>query len=322
MLNARKQALENTLRQRLVTIRQNELEYYTSNCRSIGDAAALISGLAYSGIRYHYLMERNHNYQLSTGDSLEECLFLSLLSVTLGCGLQTVFLSTLLALLAPQLALRGPDGSLHDAVEGMHQWNSVVLAFFMTSLMLLQLSAFSFMYGHAQLGFYCRSVLCAAISISLLACLRYARIITRRLALPRHARVSGAFFATEDGSVRSTHVGPAHVHFDDCAPSSTAHALSSRASAKPAACATRISADEALPLTAESLDHALNQAFDVGLARGGAAADDAANAAEPGSELRAAVDERSMPMLARAAAACSAGAVPAAISDRDCLGDG
>ena len=58
MLNARKQALENTLRQRLVTIRQNELEYYTSNCRSIGDAAALISGLAYSGIRYHYLVER------------------------------------------------------------------------------------------------------------------------------------------------------------------------------------------------------------------------------------------------------------------------
>ena len=54
-------------------------------------------------------------------------IFLSLLSITLGCALQTVFVSTLVALFAPQLALRGPDGSLHDAVDGLHKWNSVVL---------------------------------------------------------------------------------------------------------------------------------------------------------------------------------------------------
>ena len=45
-------------------------------------------------------------------------LFLSLLSITLGFALQTVYVSTLVALFGPQLALRGPDGSLHDAVEG------------------------------------------------------------------------------------------------------------------------------------------------------------------------------------------------------------
>uniref|UniRef100_A0A6U7JF87 Uncharacterized protein n=1 Tax=Haptolina brevifila TaxID=156173 RepID=A0A6U7JF87_9EUKA len=145
MLKARKEALENALRQRLVGIREQELQYYTNTARNIGNQAAVISGLAYSGIRYHYLLERQHNYQQSMGDSLAECLFLSLLSVTLGCSLQTIFVSMLVALLGPQLALRGPDGSLRDAVEGMHQWNSVIIALFMTSLILLQLSAFSLM---------------------------------------------------------------------------------------------------------------------------------------------------------------------------------
>ena len=90
------------------------------NCRNIGNQAALISGLAYSGIRYHYLLERKTNYRLDFEDSLEEMVFLSLLSITLGCALQTVYVSMLVALFGPQLALRGPDGSLHDAVDGMH----------------------------------------------------------------------------------------------------------------------------------------------------------------------------------------------------------
>ena len=51
MLQAKKEALENTARRRLVAIREKELEYYTSNCRNIGQCAAIVSGLAYSGIR-------------------------------------------------------------------------------------------------------------------------------------------------------------------------------------------------------------------------------------------------------------------------------
>ena len=145
MILAKKQQLENKARQRMMEIRASELDYYTDNCRNIGTASALVSGLAYSGIRYHYLLERSSNFTTKMRNSLEECFFLSLLSITLGCALQTVYVAMLLAFFGPHLALRGPDGSLHDAVDGMHQWNSVVLALFFTSLLLLQLSAFSFM---------------------------------------------------------------------------------------------------------------------------------------------------------------------------------
>ena len=327
MLQARKEALENTLRQRLVAIRERELNYYTNNCRNTGNQvwaracghpparhaswsitptrpdsclqSAVISGLAYSGIRYHYLLERQHNYQRSTGDSLEECVFLSLLSVTLGCSLQTIFVSMLVALLGPQLALRGPEGSLHDAVEGMHRWNSVILALFMTSLFLLQLSAFSLMcvwptaairapwpsrsaiepaapppivrhpllaalvltralpsrrYGHSQISLPGRVGLCVAVSLSLIAFVRYARLTMKRLALPKEHRVSGAFSSLDDPI--TAHVGALHTPFED-ATTDGSNLSSARPPQRPAAAATRLDEDEATPLTAESLDNAI-----------------------------------------------------------------
>ena len=38
MLQARKEALENSIRQRLVAIRERELEYYTNTARNIGNS--------------------------------------------------------------------------------------------------------------------------------------------------------------------------------------------------------------------------------------------------------------------------------------------
>ena len=188
MLQAKKEALENTARQKLVSIREQEIEYYTSNCRNIGNQAALVSGLAYSGIRYHYLLERKTNYRQNFEDSLEEMVFLSLLSITLGCALQTVYVAMLVALFGPQLALRGPDGSLHDAVDGMHSWNSVVLALFFTSLFLLQLSALSFAFGHSQMGAVSSGAVSATVGLSLVATIRSTFFTLAKFRLPKEAR--------------------------------------------------------------------------------------------------------------------------------------
>ena len=141
MLHAHKANLQTNLRQRLLAIRERELDYYTDINRNIGNQAALIAGFAYSGIRYHYLVERQHSWQLSDGDSLEEVVFTSLLTMAMGCGLQTVLIAMLVAMLGPSLALRGGDGALHDAVKGMQAWTSAVLVLFLLSLFLLQARA-------------------------------------------------------------------------------------------------------------------------------------------------------------------------------------
>jgi len=194
MLCAQKQALENSLRQRLVSIRERELEYYTKNCRMLGEVAALVAGFAYSGIRYHYLLERQHSWMVQDGDALEEVIFLSILTLCLGTGLQTVLIAMLVAMLGPSLALRGPDGSLHDAVSGMQVWNSLMLALFVASLVMLQMGALSFTFGHAQMGVYCRSILSATILLTIFLTFRYARIVVRKFRLPQANAVSGAFF--------------------------------------------------------------------------------------------------------------------------------
>lgn len=141
MLLARKAALANAVRQQQVAIRERELVYYTKNCRMLGDLAALIAGFAYSGIRYHYLLERQTSFMMAEGDALEEVIFLSLLTACMGLGLQTVLVAMLVAMLGPSLALRGPDGSLHDAVVGMQGYTKIMLASFVSALVMLQMCA-------------------------------------------------------------------------------------------------------------------------------------------------------------------------------------
>ena len=285
MLQAKKEALQNTARQKLVEIRGMELAYYTSNCRNIGNMAAIVAGLAYSGIRYHYLLERNTNFNLELENSIEEMVFLSLLAITIGFALQTVYVSMLVALFGPQLALRGPDGSLHDAVEGMHKWNSVVLALFFTSLILLQLSAFSFMYGHSSLNLFQRLFLCASITASIAASVHYARVLMIRLRVPKDVRVTGAFFRDDryalDGFTDAGVEMAAAAQEAEARAAATGRHLgvqpvklcSSRAPARPGLDATRIADDALKPLTAEALDAALLKVQPGGLAaaEGGAA---------------------------------------------------
>ncbi len=199
MLEANKAKLANALRKRLVAIRHQELEYYRSNCRLLGDLSALVAGLAYQGIRYHYYLERKHSYMLAQGDAIEEVVFLTLLTCTMAVGLQTVLIAMLVAMLAPSLALRGPEGSLHDAVLGMRDWNAGMLALFLGSLVMLQIAALSFTSGHAQMDLLSRSALSCTMLLSLALTLRYAGNVIHRFRLPPEAAVSGAFFEQLDG---------------------------------------------------------------------------------------------------------------------------
>ena len=72
-------------------------------------------------------MEQQSSWYLSRSETALEVLFLSLLTFAMGAGMQVALLSTLLAIFGPLCALRGPDGSIHTAVQGMRQWTRGVL---------------------------------------------------------------------------------------------------------------------------------------------------------------------------------------------------
>ena len=92
MLEVQKEALANRVRQRLVALREKELDYYTANCRMLGNQAALVSGFAYSAIRYHQWMEQQQSWFLSETETVLEVIFLALLTATMSIGLQVYHL--------------------------------------------------------------------------------------------------------------------------------------------------------------------------------------------------------------------------------------
>ncbi|KAG8466854.1 hypothetical protein KFE25_008233 [Diacronema lutheri] len=136
MLYADKRALENNLMVSLIEIRQKELDFYTRNCISIGTQAALLSGFAYAGIIQVAIPE-------SCPDLLKAA-YLSMTVCTMTVHLIALFNSTMCAMLGPGLALRGPDGSMHKAVDGMMVEYRVCFLFFVSGVVFFHFSAMLF----------------------------------------------------------------------------------------------------------------------------------------------------------------------------------
>jgi hypothetical protein len=113
MLYADKAALENRTKVRLLAIRERELVLYTQNCRAVGTVAALMAGIAYSAIIY----TKMEYYQDSSW--LIQTFYTLSLTVCMSLSLSTVMSTTAISMLGPGLALRGPDGSMHSAVDGI-----------------------------------------------------------------------------------------------------------------------------------------------------------------------------------------------------------
>ena len=117
MLWADKRALETNLKLSLLQIRERELNFYTNNCLAISTQSALLAGFAYAALMPG----------ISLGDAggvaanvyAVKLMYLTCAVSALGLQLITVVSTTLLSMLGPGLALRGPDGSMHTAVDGM-----------------------------------------------------------------------------------------------------------------------------------------------------------------------------------------------------------
>ena len=109
MLLADKRALETNLKVSLLQIREKELAFYTNNCLAIGTQSALLAGFAYAALQTS--IEKDPYW-------VHLC-YLCFSVASLGFQLLSVVSTTLLAMLGPGLALRGPDGSMHSAVDAM-----------------------------------------------------------------------------------------------------------------------------------------------------------------------------------------------------------
>ena len=154
MLYADKRALQTNLKVSLLAIRERELTFYTNNSLAIGTQAAMFAGFAFAGLTQPLPEETSvlralflvcNVSALGAGPpftatfarlspqllplSARRALSARTRAPPSPCahaprppasGLELIAMvsTTLLSMLAPGLALRGPDGSMHTAVDG------------------------------------------------------------------------------------------------------------------------------------------------------------------------------------------------------------
>jgi hypothetical protein len=133
MLYADKRALETNLKVSLLAIREKELNYYTQNALAVGTQAALLAGFAYSGLT-QVAIPLDSEYVL-------KLLYLLVTTTAMSLELLAVMNTTLLSMLGPGLALRGPDGSMHPAVDGMMEEYQAAYLNFVLGLIFFHFSA-------------------------------------------------------------------------------------------------------------------------------------------------------------------------------------
>jgi len=187
MLYADKRALETNLKVSLLAIREKELNYYSQNCLAVLTQAALLAGFAYSGLT-QVAIPVDAEYVL-------KLLYLLVTTTAMCLELIAVMNCTLLSMMGPGLALRGPDGSMHPAVDGMmEEYQSAYLCF------VLGLIAFHFsaaLFGWIMFNWVVSTFVSSCVIGSLYLLVRYASRVYARFRLPPEEVITGRFTGDE-----------------------------------------------------------------------------------------------------------------------------
>lgn len=183
MLYADKRALETNLQVSLLKIREKELAFYTQNCIAIGTQAALLSGFAYNGII-------QVDIPSEAADWLKT-LYLCVTTAAMGFELIAVLNSTLCSMLGPGLALRGPDGSMHRAVDGLMLEYRLTFLFFTMGLVAFHVSALLFAW--LEFSWPVALAMTLALIMFIYGMWRYFNRIYKRFALDSDRMITGKF---------------------------------------------------------------------------------------------------------------------------------
>jgi hypothetical protein len=112
MIQADKQLIQSTLKQQTLLVREKELNYFTRNFENIGTQSALFAGFAFGALNNG--VDDNAHFLVSFAFHVFTC-------AAMVCNLWCLCGFTAISMFAPGMALRGVDGSMHRAVNGMQE---------------------------------------------------------------------------------------------------------------------------------------------------------------------------------------------------------
>jgi hypothetical protein len=143
MLQALKENERAKLKQRSIEIRSKELDLFTVNLQSLGGQAAMLASFACTALSEVDTSESDQGIVSIRGfklPALPGLLFTFFCAVTMGCNFVCICNCFSVTLLGPGLALRGPDGSMRKAVDGMQEERVAALWYFVAGLVMLHVT--------------------------------------------------------------------------------------------------------------------------------------------------------------------------------------
>ena len=191
MLFANKQNLETELKVSLLGIRERELTLYTNNIRGIAGTTALLTGFSLTSLMY----EKPGDFQSFSPVAKGTFELINYLSVMFNTA--AMFGATVCAMLGPGLALRGADGAMDQAVEGLAvEFRTTFILFFCgVTTYFLCFSAFltmDYTVGDAW-DVMLHVMLIGTFLLFLRSTVKASKRIYKKFRLPPEAAVSGAF---------------------------------------------------------------------------------------------------------------------------------
>jgi hypothetical protein len=122
MLAADRMLLESNMRQRAIQLREKEINLFTENFTAVGTQAAVLAGFTTTCF-IEVTIPDNANVMLTS------LLHLSAI-FTICANIICVSLSTIVSVWGSGKALRGKDGSMDDAVDGMNDERALIFRAF------------------------------------------------------------------------------------------------------------------------------------------------------------------------------------------------
>ena len=120
MLSAQKKLLEASVAEQGAQLQSSELTYFSQNFGTMMTMSSVIGGFAFSGI----LIPTTYNEDGMWKDNINWIvdIYYSFAAISVGSCMAAAIICMSINVRGPGLALRGPDGSLKRAVEGMRKW--------------------------------------------------------------------------------------------------------------------------------------------------------------------------------------------------------
>jgi hypothetical protein len=196
MLYADKQALETELKVSLLAIRERELDLYVTCFRNIGTMAGLFAGFALQGT---CISSYSGASDASYSDASEgmRTAYLVMTTIAMDLNVAALFAATSCAALGPGLALRGPDGSMDRAVEGLALEFRIIFLTFCLGVLALYIS--TAIYVVITMDWLVMALLLLVIALSMRYTSNACGRIYKKFRLPAGMAVGGNFH--DDGSI-------------------------------------------------------------------------------------------------------------------------